>query len=245
MLKNRPHKVIYWIVPILYILFAHQFYAGLGITNELHNIIAFKAGLALLIITGLLKSGKITVAGLSPRINWRVVVLYWPIILLIIWQFSSTSALPSVGYILKTLLLSLLIGFIEEVVFRGMLFYWLRKQTKIKIIFYSSLIFGLVHAINFFSGDDYRVVLLQVFVAFSLGLVFAVARMKDHSIWLLIIAHALIDWSDFVSAGINSNMTFNDETFVMWMLPGVIFFCWGLYHVYRISKEEERYLVFK
>jgi membrane protease YdiL (CAAX protease family) len=84
----------------------------------------------------------------------------------------------------KTVSLNLSIGFIEEVVFRGLLFHWLAKHSKVKIVLLSSMIFGLFHGLNILSGDDIRV--------------------------------------------------------VMWLVPGVVFFVWGLVLLYRMDRVEKQ-----
>ena len=235
-MNKLNNKVVYWLVPILYIVFGAKLVAAMGFSGDIAPAMAYKVGFATLLMALLLMSNKVKTVGLNLSVNLRVLPLFWPFAVLIIFTLSRPTASPSMMELLQLLLFTLSIGFIEEVVFRGLIFHWLAKHSKVKIVLLSSVIFGLFHGLNILSGDDIRVVGLQVFVAFSIGLVFAVIRMKDSSILSVIVVHALIDFSEYAANGMSSSTEFNEQTVVMWLVPGVVFFVWGLVLLYRMDK---------
>jgi membrane protease YdiL (CAAX protease family) len=235
---NR-NKIIYWLLPILYILLAQQFITGyLGIVDNLTVATIYKGGFAALLLTGLVFSKTLNTVGLNASIKITVIPTYWPFILLIGWQFFQVEALPQSEVIGKLILMTFSIGFIEEVIFRGLVFYWLRNFSQLKVIILSALIFGLFHGLNILNGDAVLIVLMQVFVAFAIGLVFAVARFQDSSLWLLIIVHMLIDFSDYLGTGLEASQL-SENSVIEWMLPGVIIFTWALWLIYRLPKKSQ------
>ncbi len=92
-----------------------------------------------------------------------------------------------------------LLGFVEEGIFRGVLFYGL--STKLKpfyTVFISALVFGLFHAVNIFAGADPLITFYQMVHAFSMGFLYASLRLMIGAIWPLMILHGLWDFSLFV-----------------------------------------------
>ena len=87
----------------------------------------------------------------------------------------------------------LLIGIMEELIFRGSVYRMTEKKWgENRAMIISSVAFGLIHLLNI--GDvPLRFTLLQVTYAFAIGLVFAVVRAKSGSILIPVIVHTLVD----------------------------------------------------
>ena len=102
----------------------------------------------------------------------------------------------------------ILVGYVEEVIFRGFLFKALISKNGIKpAIIISSVTFGLGHIINILSGHASLETVIQVFFAIGWGFIFTIVFYKCQSLIPCIIAHSLIDvFSLFV------NETHNDMT---------------------------------
>ena len=102
----------------------------------------------------------------------------------------------------------ILVGYVEEVIFRGFLFKALISKNGIKpAIIISSVTFGLGHIINLLSGHASLETVIQVFFAIGWGFIFTIVFYKCQSLIPCIIAHSLIDvFSLFV------NETHNDMT---------------------------------
>jgi len=102
----------------------------------------------------------------------------------------------------------LLIGYVEEVIFRGFLFKALIPKDGIKLaIIISSVTFGIGHIINLFAGQASLETVVQVFFAIAWGFIFTFVFYKCGSLFPGIIAHSMVDaFSKFRNES-NSYMT--------------------------------------
>ena len=88
----------------------------------------------------------------------------------------------------------LLIGYIEEVLFRGFLFKgMLPKDGMAKSIIIVAITFGLGHIINLFTGQTDLQTIAQVFFAIAWGFIFTIIFYKSKSLLPCIFSHGLID----------------------------------------------------
>ncbi len=87
-----------------------------------------------------------------------------------------------------------LVGFVEELIFRGFLFKAMLKDGNVKTaVIVSSVTFGLGHIMNLLTGQDLIETLSQVVFAVAVGFVFTYVFYKSGSLWPGILAHSLID----------------------------------------------------
>ena len=87
-----------------------------------------------------------------------------------------------------------LVGFAEELIFRGFLFKAMLKDGNVKTaVIVSSVTFGLGHIMNLLTGQDLIETLSQVVFAVAVGFVFTYVFYKSGSLWPGILAHSLID----------------------------------------------------
>ena len=95
---------------------------------------------------------------------------------------------------------ALLIGFCEEMVTRGVLLVSLRGEgrTEMQAWFWSSALFGLLHATNAFFGLGV-LALAQVLLAFCMGTGFYLLRRLGGTLLLPMLAHAAWDFSSFTA----------------------------------------------
>ncbi|MBP3901409.1 MAG: CPBP family intramembrane metalloprotease [Blautia sp.] len=88
----------------------------------------------------------------------------------------------------------LLIGYVEEVIFRGFLFKALLPKDGIKLaIIISSVTFGIGHIINLLAGQASLETVIQVFFAIAWGFIFTFVFYKCGSLIPCIIAHGLVN----------------------------------------------------
>ncbi len=88
----------------------------------------------------------------------------------------------------------LLVGFIEEMIFRGFLFRVLLKRNSAPVaITISAVTFGIGHIVNLFAGQGGLETLIQVFFAIAWGFLFTFVFYKSGSLWVCIIVHGLVD----------------------------------------------------
>lgn len=89
----------------------------------------------------------------------------------------------------------ILVGFLEEIIFRGFLFVEMAKDSVKTAIIVSSVTFGIGHIVNLFngSGADLFSNLLQVVYAVAAGFLFTIIFYKTKSLWPCIITHSTIN----------------------------------------------------
>ena len=87
-----------------------------------------------------------------------------------------------------------LVGFAEELIFRGFLFKAILKGGNVKAaIIVSSVSFGLGHILNIFTGHDFGPTLVQVVFAVAVGFILTMAFYKSGSMLPNILMHSLVD----------------------------------------------------
>ena len=87
------------------------------------------------------------------------------------------------------------VGIVEELLFRGLLFRAMEKDSLKAAIIVSSVTFGLGHVMNLLngSGQDIFTTLLQMVTAVALGFLLVVIVWRGGTILPCIIAHSVID----------------------------------------------------
>ena len=88
----------------------------------------------------------------------------------------------------------MLVGYVEEMLFRGFLFRGMLSGEKAVVaVVVSARTFGMGHIINLFTGQGGFETLMQVIFAVALGFLFTMVAFKGGSLIPCIIAHAMID----------------------------------------------------
>lgn len=89
----------------------------------------------------------------------------------------------------------LLVGFLEELLFRGLLFRAMAKSNPRVAVLVTSLLFGLGHIINLVngSGADLLSSLCQVCYAAAIGFLFVTLLVLGGSIWPAVLTHSLLN----------------------------------------------------
>ena len=171
------------------------------------------------------------------KVNWRTLRLYWPIALIALLTLAGGITETSTSTLIKIAFLSLAVGIGEELMFRGLVFYWFDSVSLRKRILISAFAFGGMHLFGLFSNIDAAVILAQVYFAASLGVIFAYARSQDYSILLPILVHALFD---FVAIGGKGGVseTFTDDKILFGLLfAGTIAWGWSGYLLWKASEK--------
>lgn len=89
----------------------------------------------------------------------------------------------------------LCVGFMEEVIFRGLLFKAIAKDNAKMAIVISSVTFGLGHVLNLINGSGMGALenLFQITGAVAIGFLFVIVFYRGGSLLPCIIAHAVIN----------------------------------------------------
>ncbi len=125
-----------------------------------------------------------------------------------------------------------LVGFVEELVFRGFLFKAMLKDGNIKsAIMISSVTFGLGHILNIFTGHDLVPTLIQVVFAVAVGFILTMAFYKSGSLLPNILMHSAVDvFSVFAGA--------DAPQWINWVSHGVVLVTTFVYCLYLAKRVE-------
>ncbi len=87
----------------------------------------------------------------------------------------------------------LLVGFLEELIFRGLLFQAMRPNGIKSAFIVSSLTFGFGHIVNLLNGADLLPTLLQIAYAVAIGFLFTLLFCKGKSLLPCILTHSIFN----------------------------------------------------
>lgn len=123
--------------------------------------------------------------------TWRL--LWLPgLYLLLTATLIAVSGPPPPGLVAIILANMLLVGFSEELMFRGFLYSGLRDRLSLwPAALITSVLFGAVHVLNVAVTGHLRLALLQSVAAAMLGLLLLGLRLRMGSIWPVILLHAV------------------------------------------------------
>jgi hypothetical protein len=133
-----------------------------------------------------------------PR-EWRNLHLLWLPVLLAAAPFVMGIQFPALPAIIGFLIITLMIGLSEEMIFRGVLLHILGPTGVLRAAAWSAVLFGLVHATSFALGRDPVFVAAQIVSSMLGGFGMAALRIRLNTIWPLVILHMLNDFVQFIT----------------------------------------------
>lgn len=132
------------------------------------------------------------------------------LILMLLVALLLALGLPAPVTVLLVLVNTLLVGFSEEVMFRGVLFRALLARLSIwPAVLWTTAAFGGVHVFNGFLTGHFALAALQAVAASCTGLMLMAIVLRTGSLWVAIVLHAAWDWVTFLvvlSAGAQSEL---------------------------------------
>jgi hypothetical protein len=142
--------------------------------------------------------------GFSRHIRGSLKFILIPLALtgLILATGIVTNARSGMGFLgarstrdlLQVVLVSLMVGYTEELMFRGILFHGATARFKPLLgAIISSLVFGLFHFINLLGGQGLSWTVSQAIHAASDGFMYAAIRLITGSLWPTMLLHGLWD----------------------------------------------------
>lgn len=132
----------------------------------------------------------------SLRVIWP-----WLVFLALFAAGALNAGLPPARVTLFILANTMLVGWSEEVMFRGLWLRGLHRSFGIWVaILGSSLIFGATHVLNVLLTGDLKGAVIQATAAFLSGVFLAAVRLRTGSLWTGIVLHGLWDCGTFLAA---------------------------------------------
>ena len=133
-----------------------------------------------------------------PRTPW---LLWLPALLFLLSATSTKVVRTGPGYVVVSALAVLLVGFTEEMWFRGLLLTALMPRGAWFAVVTSSVLFGALHLLGF-GAYGIRSVVTQAVQAFAIGLMFAAGRVRTGSLWPVMVLHAAFDFVGFLHGNV-------------------------------------------
>lgn len=143
------------------------------------------------------KNGWMEKYGLcKPQLPAAKMLFYVPLLVLLtanLWYGVrlNQSLLETLLYILSMFC----VGFLEEMIFRGLLFQAMAKDGVKSAIIVSSVTFGIGHIVNLINGSGAQLLpnLLQVMYAVAIGFAFVMIYRKTKSLMPCILVHSIFN----------------------------------------------------
>ena len=188
--KNESAFAIAWIVA--YVVVIGSLRANFG-SNSWAGLVALAAftllSLAFLRATNTWKKYGLT--GLPPA---KPYLFFIPLLLVASVNLWLGIAPQATGASLVCAVASMaLVGWLEEIIFRGFLFRAMEKDGLTSAIVVSAVTFGMGHIVNLLMGHATFGTFLQIAYATAIGFAFVMLFYKSGSLWPCIAAHSLID----------------------------------------------------
>ena len=193
-LKDEIWFAVVWI--LIYVLgFSNA--DSLSETIGIPKLLTVLAGLVMTVfLYGFIRKNQLSgYFGLCKgNTNRRSVLYFIPLIVISsvnLWNgvTMNAPALETVLYILSMCF----VGFLEEVIFRGLLFKGMCKTGVASAIIVSSLTFGMGHIINLLLGEPVFDTLLQLVYASAIGFCYTAIFYVSGSILPCILSHAVVN----------------------------------------------------
>ena len=190
--KSEITFAILWIV--IYAVGMGTLQNNFGLDSLWHMLGLIVISAAILLFVK--KNGLMEVYGLAGWAkNSRAMLWFIPLWLLscmnLLSGFQPDYPVPGLFYAAVSMAL---VGFAEELIFRGFLFKAMLKDGNVKAaVIVSSVTYGMGHIINLFTGHELIATLIQVVFAVSMGFVFTLVFYKSGSLLPGILAHSFID----------------------------------------------------
>ncbi len=204
--KNEIMFAIIWIIVyVVGLSTADNVSSMIGVEKSVTTILCIV--LTSVLVLWMKKQGLLKTYGLcKSELPANKLLFYIPLFVMAsinVWFgiVFNYGILESFLYILSMLL----VGFLEEIIFRGLLFKAMYKNGVKSAVIVSSVTFGIGHIVNLVngSGADLFSNLLQVLYAMAGGFLFTILFLKTKSLWACIITHGVLNaLSVFANEGV-------------------------------------------
>ncbi len=228
--KNEILFAVVWIVAYCVILGTIRGNYGDASAAMLIALLVFTAGI-IAFVKAAHSEEKYGLAG-WPK-NMKKCLFFIPMWILATGNIWDGIELSYRGVSLVYAVMSMiLVGFVEEMIFRGFLFRaMLREDKAIVAIVVSALTFGIGHIVNLFTGQASFDTVMQIIFAVSWGFILTMVCYRSGSIILCIVAHSMIDALSLFGA---------DNALVDWIYIGATIVVAIVYCIYLGSIKDEQ-----
>lgn len=152
------------------------------------------------ILIGVMRWWKET--GFNAPLQWKNLrFLIIPLALLVGPTLFLQPQFPSLDRAIILVIVTLLIGFQEEAIFRGVLLRTFMPRGTMQAVLISAALFGIIHANSFLVGRDPLFVVSQIIASFLGAIGLGALRIRMNTIVTLVLLHAFNDFLQFSATG--------------------------------------------
>ena len=195
--KSEIWFAVLWIIIYVVVMGNLRNNFGDGSLPSVLVLLAIAAVLTFFIVKNKLGS-KYGLVGLSNIKNY---LYFIPFVLLVpvnLW-FGVSMHYDLVHQVFAVITMAL-VGYVEEIIFRGLLFRALEKDGIKQAIIISAVTFGAGHIVNLLTGHATSDTFLQMAYAIAIGFAFVMVFYKSRSLIPCIITHSLVNITSTFSA---------------------------------------------
>lgn len=240
--KSNIWFAVVWIIAYCVLMSAaDSLSAMLGVKKSVTLVVGL--ALSVVLLRFLKRNGLFEAYGFcGPKASARQMLFYIPVLLMLtanLWYGLTLNygIIETVLYIL----VMFCVGFLEEVIFRGLLFEAMRKDNVKAAIIVSSVTFGIGHIINLVNGSGAELLpnLLQVVYATAAGFMFVMMYYKTKSLLGCIAAHGIFN---ALSVFANEGVATQEMRILTAILLTVITGGYAVYIAWTMRDKAEAYL---
>lgn len=193
---------------VLLLLFLQAIVLAFLLVSQVLGVPVVALDLPLMLANALIAAALLSLLGWwravgfnAPR-NWRNLhLMLAPVLPLLGPTLLLQPQLPPLGRIAPLVIVTLLIGFQEEAIFRGVLLRAFAPRGILWAVLASAFLFGIIHANSLLVGRDPAFVGAQVAASFLGAIGLGALRFRIGTLWPLVLLHALNDFLQFSATG--------------------------------------------
>ena len=203
-MKRIAISLVIFIVWVSVTLFGMRWLAGgkVELTDSLGHSVAWNLVAAALVVAGSIALFGWKDMRFNAPLPGTLKLLWFPALYLLgFYGLAMVSGFPPASTMLFVFINTLIVGFSEEGMFRGIIYRALRGSHGIlAAVVMSSVMFGSVHVLNAFTTGHVFQSVVQACAATLSGFVFVAMLLRTGSIIVPMIYHALWDFGTFTVA---------------------------------------------
>lgn len=185
----EKHETLCLIILIAgYVIINSYCMNNFGYTSSISFIV--NTILSVVLLTLIVTAKKTEYYGLTKVQNAKKFLYFLPLVIIgTVGLWNGIAINKPANEITFHILTMVNIGFLEEIIFRGILYKSIEKDNQKLAIIISSLTFGIGHIVNLLNGADLVPTLMQICYAIAIGFLFVTIFNKSKSLIPCIITH--------------------------------------------------------
>lgn len=233
--SNKPiiHALIWIFIYILFAMIGSNLSMLIGLST-LEFIVLLILSIVLLLY--IFKNKWLSYYGINKikQLNVKRCLYYSPLLIIVGVNINSgLNTSLKFTEVITIMGIMLCVGFLEEIIFRGLLYKAIREKSSAKLaILISAITFGIGHIINLFNGYMVSQQIIQIIIAISIGMLLSIIFEYTNNIIPGVIFHFM-----FNTAASISNITSFEQRKVELVAIIIISFIYGIYIVKEFSKN--------